>query len=249
MSGHSHWATIRHKKGAADAKKGKLFSKVAKLLMLAAREGGKDPDSNMKLKYAIEKAREANMPKDNIDKAIKKGAGELQGQSLEEVTYEGFAPGGVAVLVDALTDNRNRTISEIRKIFEMSGGSMGAGGSVSYLFQKKGILRVPARAVAENDLMAVALEAGAEDVQTADGTYEITCDPRDFDRLKEALAGRSIPVESSELARVAKNSVLLSGAAARKVLAVLDELEEHEDVQQVSANLEVPEEMIAQKST
>src|SRR5207253_2238802 len=187
MSGHSHWATIKHKKGAIDAKRGKLFSKLSRAIIIAARHGGGDPETNLKLRYAIDKAREVSMPKDNIERAVKRGTGETEGVTFEEITYEGYGPGGVAFLVDVLTDNRNRTNSEIRKIFERSGGKMGSAGNVGFLFERKGFFSIDAAATDEDALMSIALDAGADDLKRAGSSFEITCDPAAFNQVKEAL--------------------------------------------------------------
>src|SRR6267378_3422639 len=192
MSGHSHWATIKHKKGAIDAKRGKLFSKLSRAIIIAARHGGGDPETNLKLRYAIDKAREVSMPKDNIERAIKRGTGDLEGQQFEEITYEGYGSGGVAILVDVLTDNRNRTAGEIRKIFERSGGKMGSAGSVAYLFERKGVFHVDSAATDEDTLMGLVLDAGADDLKRAGSTFEITCDPTVFNQVQEALTKHSI---------------------------------------------------------
>src|SRR5436190_10253394 len=180
MSGHSHWATIKHKKGAIDAKRGKLFSKLSRAIIIAARHGGGDPETNLKLRYAIDKARQVSMPKDNIERAVKRGTGEVEGMTFEEIVYEGYGPGGVAVLVEVLTDNRNRTASEVRKIFERSGGKLGSAGCVGYLFERKGLFAVDARGMDEDTLMGIALEAGADDLKTLSDHFEITCDPASF---------------------------------------------------------------------
>src|SRR5262245_60909513 len=180
MSGHSHWATIKHKKGAIDAKRGKMFSKLSRAIIIAARHGGGDPETNLKLRYAIDKAREVSMPKDNIERAIKRGTGEVEGAVFEELTYEGYGPGGVAVLVDVLTDNRNRTASEVRKIFERSGGKMGSAGAVAYMFKHKGVIAVDASATDEDMLMGIVLDAGADDLKRAGSVFEVVCDPGVF---------------------------------------------------------------------
>src|SRR5260370_19996092 len=177
MSGHSHWATIKHKKGATDAKRGKLWSKLSRAIIIAARHGGGDPEMNLKLRYAIDKARQVSMPKDNIERAVKRGTGAMEGITLEEITYEGFCPGGVAMLVDVLTDNRNRTTGEIRKIFERTGGTIGSAGNVGYLFERKGLFSVDAASTDEDTLMGIALDAGAEDIKQPGDTFDITCDP------------------------------------------------------------------------
>src|SRR5688572_11745929 len=183
MSGHSHWATIKHKKAAIDAKRGKLWSKLSRAIIIAAKHGGGDPTMNLKLRYAIDKAREVSMPKDNIERAIKRGTGELEGQTFEEITYEGFGPGGVAIMIDILTDNRNRTNGEVRKIFEKGGGHMGGPGSVGYLFERKGFFSIDAAAMDEETLMGIALEAGADDLKKSGPVYEITCDPSAFSQV------------------------------------------------------------------
>jgi YebC/PmpR family DNA-binding regulatory protein len=185
MSGHSHWATIKHKKGAIDAKRGKLFSKLSRAIIIAARHGGGDPETNLKLRYAIDKARQVSMPKDNIERAVKRGTGELEGLTFEEVTYEGYGPGGVAILVEVLTDNRNRTTSEIRKIFERSGGKMGSAGCVAYLFERKGLFSIDAQATDEDALLSIALDAGADDLKRAGSTFDVTCDPSVFAQAEE----------------------------------------------------------------
>src|SRR5213080_2619936 len=187
MSGHSHWATIKHKKGAVDARRGKLWSKLSRAIIIAARHGGGDPNMNLKLRYAIDKAREVSMPKDNIERAIKRGTGDVEGAVFEELTYEGIGPGGVAVLVDVLTDNRNRTNGEVRKIFERSGGKMGSAGSVGYLFERKGTFSIDASAVDEDTLMGIALDAGADDLKRSGSSFDITCDPSAFAQVQEAL--------------------------------------------------------------
>ncbi len=242
MSGHSHWATIKHKKGAADAKKGAAFSKVSKLLMSAARNGGSDPKSNLKLAYAIEQARACNMPKDTVEKAIKKGTGELPGVIYEETLYEGYAAGGVAVMVDALTDNKNRTTSEMRKIFESHGGSLGASNSVSWIFERKGLFAIPAAGQTEDALMGIVLDAGADNLERAGDAFEVTCDPKDFEKIKAALAAAKIQSTSAEITKIPKNYTTASGDVAKKIIALLADLEEHDDVQSVHANADIVEE-------
>jgi YebC/PmpR family DNA-binding regulatory protein len=243
MSGHSHWATIKHKKGAADAKKGKLFSKIARLIILAARQGGGDPSMNLKLQYALDEARAANMPKDNVERAIKRGTGELEGVSYEEVTYEGYGPGGVALMIDALTDNKNRSAAEIRKILEGAGGKMGAVNCVAYNFQRKGVLLLPKAAAAEDQVMSDALDAGAEDLQTAGEFYEITCASADFEKLKTALA-KKYKFESAEIRRIPKDYVDLDEDAGRKFLHLMEALEDSDDVQKVHSNANLPESLL-----
>lgn len=244
MSGHSHWATIKRKKGAADAKRGKAFSKCARMLMLAARKGS-DPEANLALRYAIEEARAVNMPRDSIERAIKKGAGELGDDAkLVEVVYEGYGPAGVAVLIDAVTDNRNRTSAEIGKIFERHGGNMGQPNCVAWMFSKKGVITV-AKFSDEEKLMDVALSAGAEDLQPADDGFEIITPPEAFEAVKKALADAKIPVDHAELVKRPQSFVSLDETNARKVLALMEALEEHDDVQKVHSNFDVSPEVLA----
>jgi len=248
MSGHSHWAGIKHKKGLQDAKRGKEFSKLGKAIMAAARSGGTDPDGNVKLRYAIDKAKAANMPKDTIERAILKGAGQLEGQALEELVYEGYGPAGVAVMVEVLTDNKNRTASELRKLFDVHGGNLGGSGSVAWMFQPRGLITVKKDAIGEDQLMEIALEAGAEDVQTLDDAYELTCSPADFSGLKNALTARGLNLESAELTKIPQTTMKLDDSAARKVLRLMESLEDHEDIQNVYANFELSEKLTAELS-
>jgi YebC/PmpR family DNA-binding regulatory protein len=243
MSGHSHWAGIKHKKGAADAKRGRLFSKLAKQITIAARHGGGDPAMNLSLRYAIDKAKAANMPKDNIERAVKKGTGEIEGAVLEEVRYEGYAPAGVAVMLEVLTDNRNRTSAEIRKIFEKSGGNMGTANCVSFLFENKGLLTVRTDAIDEDTLMEVALESGAENFEKSGDLYEITTTPANFDKVKAALEAKKIPLETSEISFLPTTKITLTENEAKKVLNMIDQLEEQEDVQNVYSNYDIPDEI------
>src|SRR5262245_6393667 len=192
MSGHSHWATIKHKKGATDAKRGKLWSKLSRAIIIAAKNGGGDPTMNLKLRYAIDKARAVSMPKDNIERAIKRGTGDLEGQVFEEITYEGYGPGNVAILVDILTDNRNRTNGEVRRIFEKGGGKMAGPGSVGYMFERKGVFNIAAAAMDEDSLMGIALDAGADDFKKSGDNYEITCDPAAFQQVQAALEKNNV---------------------------------------------------------
>jgi YebC/PmpR family DNA-binding regulatory protein len=238
MSGHSHWATIKRKKGATDAKRGKAFSKCAKAIIVAARMGGGDVSMNVKLRYAIDEARAVNMPNANIDRAIKRGTGELDGTRIEEVTYEGYGHGGVAILVDVLSDNRNRTASEVTKAFERHGGNLGGPNCVAYMFSSKGVITVTAFKD-EEKLMDVALGAGAEDLnETGDG-FEVITRPEAFEAVKKALADAGIAVERAEITKVPQNYVPLGEADARKVLALMEDLEEHDDVQKVHSNFDV----------
>jgi YebC/PmpR family DNA-binding regulatory protein len=245
MSGHSHWATIKHKKGAIDAKRGKLFSKLSRAIIIAARHGGGDPEMNLKLRYAIDKARQVSMPKDNIERAIKRGTGDMEGVTFEEITYEGFGPGGVAVMVDVLTDNRNRTASEIRKVFERTGGHMGSAGCVAYLFERKGVFGVDAAATDEDTLMGIALDAGADDLKRSGNAFDITCDPSAFNHVQQALEKAGIKTILAEISQVPKVQVDAEPEAGQKVLKLMDALDDHDDVQNVYSNLNVSEQMIA----
>ncbi len=244
MAGHSHWAGIKHKKGALDRKRGKLFSKLARQIIVAARNGGGDPAMNLSLRYAVEKARAANMTKDTIERAVKKGTGELAGESYEEVRYEGYGPAGVAVIVQALTDNRNRTAADIRKIFEKAGGNLGAVNCVSFLFENKGFITVSTDAVDEDTLMELALEAGADDLKQDAGNFEITCDPAVYQDLCKTLARAEIKIEVSQITRLPKNTVDLDAPTAKKVLKLIERLDDHDDVQNVSANFNIPDEVM-----
>jgi YebC/PmpR family DNA-binding regulatory protein len=246
MSGHSHWATIKHKKGAIDAKRGKLFSKLSRAIIIAARHGGGDPEMNLKLRYAIDKARSVSMPKDNIERAVKRGTGEVEGQTFEEITYEGYGPGGVAILVEILTDNRNRTASEIRKIFERSGGKLGGAGSVAYLFERKGLLSIDANATDEDTLLAIALEAGADDMKLSGSTYDITCDPGVFNQVQEAVKKNNLTPVVAEIPQLPKVPVDVDVEAGRKLLRLMEALDDQEDVQNVYSAANISEELVAQ---
>lgn len=241
MSGHSKWATIKHKKGAADAKRGQKFTKLIKEISVAAKMGGADPDSNARLRTAIIKARAENMPKDNIDRAIKKGSGEMDSAVYYELTYEGYAPGGVALIIDTLTDNKNRTASDVRAALTKGGGTLGATGCVSYMFQTKGIITYDGEQYSEEELFEVALENGADDVVAEDGIIEVITAPADFATVLEAMQGAGFEQMSAEVEKVADQTVLLETEKARKVLKIVDRLEELDDVQQVSTNLELPD--------
>jgi YebC/PmpR family DNA-binding regulatory protein len=245
MSGHSHWATIKRAKGAVDAKRGKLFSKMSRAIIIAARHGGGDPDANLKLRYAIDKAREVSMPKDNIDRAIKRGTGETEGLTFEEIQYEGYGPGGSAILVDVLTDNRNRISSEIRKLFDRSGGKMGSPGCVAYLFGRKGVLRVETKTIDEDSLMSIALDAGAEDMKRIESHYVITTDPALFNQVKETLEKAGVVLLSADLTQLAKTPVDCDLETGKKVVRLLDALEDNDDVQFVHSNVNISEEMVA----
>ena len=248
MSGHSHWATIKHKKGAIDAKRGKLFSKLSRAIIIAARHGGGDPEMNLKLRYAIDKARQVSMPKDNIERAVKRGTGEVEGLTFEEVTYEGYGPGGVAILVEVLTDNRNRTASEVRKIFERSGGKMGSAGCVAYLFERKGLFGIDAAASDEDSLMTISLEAGADDLKRAGSTFDITCDPGSFNQVQEALKKNGLTPVVAEISQVPKAPVDVPGENGKKLMRLMEALDDQDDVQNVYSNANISEEMVAEVS-
>jgi len=241
MSGHSKWATIKHKKGAADAKRGQMFTKLIKEISIAARMGGGDPEANARLRTAILKARGANMPKDNIDRAIKKGTGELEGVNYEELVYEAYAPGGVAVLIEVLTDNKNRAAADVRNMLTKSGGSLATSGAVSRLFKRQGIITFDAEKYEEDDIMEAALEGGAEDVASSEGIIEVTTAPEDFEAVLNALNDKGMESESAEISMVADVEVALDKDATGKVLRLIDRLEENDDVQNVYTNLEIPE--------
>jgi YebC/PmpR family DNA-binding regulatory protein len=245
MSGHSHWATIKHKKGAIDAKRGKLWSKLSRAIIIAARHGGGDPNSNLKLRYAIDKAREVSMPKDNIERAIKRGTGEDQGDHIEELQYEGYGPGGVAVLVDVMTDNRNRTAGEVRKIFERGGGKMGSAGNVGFLFERKGVFAVTADAIDEDTLMGLTLEAGAEDVRRNGPYFEIITDPTAFAAVQDALKAKNLELHISEVRQLAKAPKEVDTESGQKVLKLMESLDDHDDVQNVWSDVHVTDAMMA----
>ncbi len=247
MSGHSHWAGIKHKKAANDAKRGRIWSKIARMIILAAKAGGGDPGQNLTLRYAIDKAKGANMPKDTIEKAIKKGTGDLGAIEYVDVLYEGYAPGGVAIMVEGITDNRNRTAPEIKKIFEKRAGSLGASGCVSYMFKKKGLITVKTDAADEETLMDIVLTAGADDFENIGEVYEITCEPESYDELKAALEEKQIPLETSELSKIPDSTIPVADAdTARKLLNLLEDFEDHDDVQEVYANFDIPEDILTQ---
>lgn len=241
MSGHSHWATIKRKKGAADAKKGQMFSKLAKAITIAARQGGADPASNLSLKYAMDKARQFSMPKDNIDRAIKKGTGEGGGEQLESVKYEAIGPGGVFILIECLTDSRNRTAAEIRKMLELRNARL---GSVAWAFEQKALLTISGEGVTEDQLIEVALEAGADDVQKAGTSFQVTAAPHDGESVRRAVTEKGFKVDSFEVAQVAKTPVGVDEETGRKLLALLEQIEEHDDVQNVYSNVDLPESLM-----
>ena len=245
MSGHSHWAGIKRKKGLVDAKRGKVFSRAAKLIATAARQGGGDPGMNMRLAFAIDQAKAVNMPKDNIERAIQKGTGALAGAGqYQEIVYEGYGPGGVAIMVDAGTDNKNRTGGDVRHILEKAGGSLGASNCVAWMFERKGLFIVDTSTIDEDELTMIALDAGAEDLETVGDTYQITCAPTDFAAVRDALKEGGVALDGAELANIPTTSQAVNAAVGRRIINLLENLEDHDDVQSVTANVELPEELL-----
>jgi len=244
MSGHSKWATTKHKKAATDAKRGKIFTKIGKEITVAARLGGGDPNGNPRLRTAVAKAKAVSLPAENIKRAIQKGTGELPGVSYEEINYEGYGVGGVAVVVESMTDNRNRTVSEIRNIFSKAGGNMGEAGCVSWMFHKKGYLVVSKTKADEDKLMTLALDAGAEDMQVEDDNFVITTALGDFEKVKKALEDAGVPLELSELTMIPQTYVKLDGKEAQQMLRLVETLEDNDDVQNVYANFDIPDEIM-----
>ncbi|MGE5364333.1 MAG: YebC/PmpR family DNA-binding transcriptional regulator [Bacteroidota bacterium] len=239
MSGHSKWATIKRKKGALDAKRGKLFTKLIKELSIAAREGGGDPAGNPRLRLAIDNAKGANMPADNIDRAIKKATGELEGAAYLELTYEGYGPAGVAILVDVVTDNKNRTVAEVRHLFSKYGGAMAESGSVAWMFERKGVITIPAQGKTEDEITEIILEAGADDVRTEEDFFEITTSLETFEAVRKALIDSKLTVENASLQRIAKNMINVAGEDAEKVMKLIEMLEDNDDVQDVYSNADI----------
>ncbi|MBW2506841.1 MAG: YebC/PmpR family DNA-binding transcriptional regulator [Deltaproteobacteria bacterium] len=245
MSGHSKWSTIKRKKGAVDAKRGKIFTRLIKEITVAARMGGGDPVGNPRLRAAIASAKTENMPKDNIERAIKKGTGELEGAVYEEITYEGYGPGGVAILVDCMTDNKNRTVADIRHYFSKSGGNLGESGCVSWMFTKKGTILVDKEDINEEELMEKALEAGAEDVVEEDNVFQVVTSPDDFEDVREALEADGVKFIEAAVAMVPQNTVdITDEKTAGQILTLLERLEDHDDVQNVYANFDIPDDII-----
>ncbi len=245
MSGHSKWSTIKRKKGAADAKRGKIFTKLIKEITVAARIGGGDAGANPRLRSAIVTAKSENMPKENIERAVKKGTGELEGTVYDEITYEGYGPGGVAILVDCMTDNKNRTVADIRHFFAKSGGNLGESGCVSWMFDKKGSLLIDKSVVSEDKLLDIVLDAGAEDVAEEENEFQVVTVPDDFSAVLEALESENIPLIESSISMIPKNVIeIIDEKAAKQVLTLLEKLEDHEDVQNVYANLDIPDEIM-----
>lgn len=241
MSGHSKWATIKHKKGAADAKRGKLWGKIIKEITVAARLGGGDLNANPRMRTAVDKAKGANMPNDTIDRAIKKGTGELEGSTYDEITYEGYGPGGVALLISAMTDNKNRTVGEIRSLLTKWGGSMGEVGCVNWMFHKKGMIVVPKEQIKEDDLMELVINAGAEDMQTLPENYEVVSAPDDYEAVKQAVEKKNLKPTLSEIMMVPQSTVPLNEEKARSMLKLMEVLDDHDDVQKVYANFDIPD--------
>lgn len=245
MAGHSHWANIAFKKGLVDKKRGKLFGKLARYIIVAARRGGGDPAANLALRYAIDRAKKASMPNDTIERAVKKGTGELETETYDDVLYEGYGPHGVAILCDILTENRNRTAGEIRKIFELHGGNLGSTGCVAWMFERKGVVSVSSQHTSEERLFEVALEAGARDIKLSGGNFDVICDAESFQAVVSAIESAGIQHESAELNRMAANTIELDVDAARVVLKLMDALEDHDDIQNVSANFNISDDVMA----
>ena len=241
MSGHSKWHTIKHKKGALDAKRGKLFTKLIREMTIAARLGGGDPDANPRLRTAVDKAKASNMPADNITRAIKKGTGELEGQTYEDMTLEGYGPGGVALLIEGSTDNRNRTVSEIRHLFSKFGGNLGNPGSVAYMFHPRGVISIAADKTTEEKLMEIVLDAGAEDIVTEEQGFTVYTAPPDFEAVRDAVIKAGIEPDEAEVKKLADTNVPLEGSKAQQMLKLLDALDDHDDVQSVWENSDIPE--------
>ena len=249
MSGHSHWAGIKYKKAAVDAKRGKAWSKIARMIIVAAKAGGGDPAANLTLRYAIDKGKAANMPKDTIEKAIKKGTGELEGVSFEEALYEGYGPSGVAIMVEVLTDNRNRTGPEIKRLFEKHGGSLGTSGCVNWMFSKKGLITVNTANVDEEQLLEVALGAGADDMQTVGDIFEMTCEPSAYEELKKTLEEKEIATEVAEISMVPQSTIEINDErTAKRIISLMEAFEDHDDVQNACANFDIAEEIMARIS-
>ena len=236
MSGHSKWATTKRKKAVIDSKRGKVFTKLIKEITISAREGGGDPIGNPRLRLAIDNAKAANMPADNIERAVKKATGELEGQSYSELTYEGYAPAGIAILVDVATDNKNRTVAEVRHIFSKHGGTMGESGSVAWMFNKKGVITLPIQGKTEDEIMEIIIDAGADDMQTEEDFFEVQTSLENFENVRKALLDKKITVENASLQWVAKNTIPIKGEDAEKVIRLIETLEDNDDVQNVFTN-------------
>jgi len=248
MSGHSKWASIKHKKGAADAKRGKVFTKLIREITVAAKIGGSDPNGNARLRAAIQAAKAENMPKDNIERAIKKGTGELEGTSYEEVNYEAYGPGGVAVLIDCLTDNKNRTVADLKHAFDRHGGSLGTPGCVSWIFVKKGLMVFDESAAEEEKIMEIALDGGAEDVKQTGSQFEVVMEPSDFEKVKKAFDSAGLPYSLAEITMIPQNTVRLEGKKAEQMLNLMEALDDIDDISHVYANFDIPDEYIEARS-
>lgn len=244
MSGHSKWSTIKHKKGAADAKRGKVFTKIIKEITIAARIGGGDPDANPRLRQAIANAKQVNMPLENVTRGIKKGTGELEGVNYEEISYEGYGPGGAAILIDAMTDNKNRTIGELRSVMGKNGGNIGENGCVGWIFEQKGMIVFDAADRDEDELMELALEAGADDLEKKDDQFEIKTAVENFEAVRKAIEDKGIEMEFAELTRIPSNTIEVDEKTGRQLLRLMDLLEDHDDVQKVYSNFDIPEEVM-----
>ena len=244
MSGHSKWATIRRKKAVIDAKRGKMFTKLIKELTIAAREGGGDPDANPRLRLAVDNAKAANMPADNIERAIKKATGELEGVTFHELTYEGYGPGGIAILVEVATDNKNRTVAEVRHIFSKNGGSLGESGSVAWMFERKGIVSLPQQGKSEEDILGIVLDEGAEDLSSQDEYFEIQTPVESFESVRKALLNKNLQIENASLQWIAKNNIAVTGEDAEKVMRLIEGLEDIDDVQNVYSNADFDEDTV-----
>ena len=244
MSGHSKWSSIKHKKGAADAKRGKIFTKLIKEITVAARMGGGDPDGNPRLRSAIAAAKAENMPKENIERGIKKGTGELEGVSYEEANYEGYGPGGVAVLIDCLTDNKNRTVADIKHLFERHGGNLGEPGCVAWMFEQKGLMVFEKDKVDEEELFDLALEAGAEDVREEEAEFEVITEPSDLESVKQAIDDAGLSYTLAEVTKIPQNTVKVEGKKAQQTLNLMQSIEDHDDVSHVYANCDIPDDVM-----
>jgi YebC/PmpR family DNA-binding regulatory protein len=245
MAGHSRWANIKHRKARQDAARGKTWSKCARAIIVAARHGGGDPEFNLTLRYAVDEAKAANMPKDTIEKAIRKGTGDLEGEAFEEVRYEGYGPSGVAIIVECLTDNVNRTASEMRALFDRNGGHLGKPGAVAFGFEPKGLLLIEATRIGEDRLLEVALEAGADDVVASGGAWEVTCPPTALHAVRDALASAGVEPDSAQLTLIPQTTVPCDASSAARVMRLIDAVEDHDDVQKVHHNAEIPEDVMA----
>ncbi|MDO8586698.1 MAG: YebC/PmpR family DNA-binding transcriptional regulator [Armatimonadota bacterium] len=244
MSGHSKWHNIRLRKGKQDAERGKTFTKLAREIIVATKDGGGNPDANLRLRLSVQKARDASMPADNIKRAIQRGTGEIEGAIYEEVNYEGYGPGGVAVMVACLTDNRNRTVADVRSYFVKCGGNLGESGSVGWMFDSRGVVSIPKDGADEDSVMMAAIDAGAEDVRTEDETIEVITRPEDLQNVRQSLADAGIPIASAEVTMLPRNTVLLGGKEASQVLRLVEMLEDHDDVQHVYANFDIPDDIL-----